>query len=354
MYNWKNILINPADTIETAVKVIDKEALRIALVIDAQKKILGTVTDGDIRRALINQLSLTESVEKIMNSNPKIATINEDKDQIRHLMQKENILQIPVVDGEGVIVGLETLHDITKSKIHLNPVFIMAGGFGTRLHPITRDCPKPMLHLGGQPILESILRSFINYGFVNFYFSVHYLADKIMDYFQDGSKWGVSINYIHEKIPLGTGGAIGLLPKNLVNYPLILMNGDILTKINFEHLLQFHNNHDNTVATVCVRQYDFTVPYGVIQSDAHRILNIIEKPAQSFFVNAGIYVLNKEIVESVGESEAIDMPDLLTRFVKSNHSVVMFPIHEYWLDVGRLDDFSKAKSDYEKYFEEIN
>jgi len=347
-HNWRNILISPSSSIHDAIIAIDKEALRLALVVDEKNHLLGTVTDGDIRRALLNQKSLSDPVSLVMNAHPKVVDLNTSKEAILVLMEKNNLLSIPIVEN-GVLVGLETLQQIVKRKQYDNPVFLMAGGFGTRLRPLTDNCPKPLLKIGNKPILQTILESFIAAGFHQFYISTHYMSEMIMDYFGDGSKWGVDIHYIYEDVPLGTGGALGLLPKSLPDLPIILMNGDVLTKVDFEQLLKYHNEH-NPVSTMCVREYEYQVPYGVIESNGHKIISMVEKPTHKFFVNAGIYVVSQELIKSVNINQKIDMPTLLEQQIAIRKDVVMFPVHEYWLDIGKMHDFEKANLDFQQVF----
>jgi len=221
----------------------------------------------------------------------------------------------------------------------------MAGGLGTRLQPLTDDSPKPMLQVGGKPLLEIILKNFIEHGFVNFYISVQYLPEIIMDYFQDGKNLGVSIKYIQEDQPLGTAGALGLIPQEALDSPIIVMNGDILTSVDFPALLDYHSKHEGA-ATMCVRDYEFQVPLGVIEGNGSKINMIKEKPIHKCQVNAGIYVINSDIVKIIPENKRVDMPDFLSDQISQGNSVHMFPIHEYWLDIGRLEDFNKAQIDY--------
>ncbi|WP_219704228.1 nucleotidyltransferase family protein [Marinomonas lutimaris] len=342
-YDWKNILIKPDQPIRDALAVIDSEALRIALVVDSDLCLVGVVTDGDIRRGLLKSLTLLDAVELIMNKSPlTIAQNTPRKDAVR-MMQSKGILAIPIV-SEMKIVGLETLQKMGEQQSKLNPVFLMAGGFGTRLKPLTDNCPKPMLKVGEKPILEVMLNSFIKSGFVNFYISTHYLPEMIREHFGDGSKWNVKITYVHEEIPLGTGGALGLLPADVPDLPLILINGDILTNVDFERVLEFHIKHQ-AAATMCVRDYEYQVPFGVINGEGNKIISMVEKPVQRFFVNAGIYVINSEIRNSVQQNVRIDMPTLLEQFISKSQNVMMFPIHEYWLDIGRIEDYNRAQVD---------
>jgi NDP-sugar pyrophosphorylase family protein len=284
-----------------------------------------------------------------MNAKPKIASINDSKTKLIAIMEAHNLIHLPILDADDKVVGLETLQGLYKQPHFQNPVFIMAGGFGTRLRPLTDVCPKPLLEIGGKPILETILESFVKSGFRDFYISVHYLADQIKDYFGDGRRWGVQINYVEEHEPLGTAGALGLLPGHLPNLPMIVMNGDILTQIDFSRLLAYHNEHQG-VATLCVRQYEYQIPYGVVSMDAQRITGIVEKPIHSCFSNAGIYVLNPSLVQTIAERQQIDMPQLLNQQIMAGELVSMFPVHEYWLDIGRESDFLRAQGEFLKYF----
>lgn len=342
--SWKNILIKPASTIRDALEIINTEALRVVLVVDDKDVLLGVVTDGDIRRGLLNNLVLTEDVTQVMNTSPLTAEFGTPREELIKLMEDKSLLSIPLI-RDGRVAGLETLHGALRQPTYQNPVFIMAGGFGTRLQPLTNLCPKPMLKVGDKPILETVIRSFIKAGFVNFYISLHYMSEQIKQYFGDGTDLGINITYIYEKSPLGTGGALGLLPKDLPHdLPLIMMNGDVLTKVDFQRLLAFHTEHQAD-ATMCVREYDYQIPYGVVNGEGNRITSMVEKPIQRFFVNAGIYVVSPRILQSVPKNYAIDMPTLLEQHMNDREQVLMFPIHEYWLDIGRMDDFNRAQTD---------
>lgn len=342
-HDWKKILLRPEQPIRDALKLIDTESLRIALVVDDSFKLLGIVTDGDIRRGLLKNLSIESEVNEVMNPNPLTAEYGSPRSELVNIMEKEQILAIPLLRN-GVIEGVETLQRVGQASIHQNPVFIMAGGFGSRLKPLTDNCPKPMLKVGDKPILEVLLNSFINAGFVNFYISTHYMPEVIYDYFGDGSKWGIKINYVYEKEPLGTGGALGLLPEDIPDLPLIMINGDVLTNVNFERILQFHKKN-NSAATMCVRDYEYKVPYGVITGEGNRVRRMVEKPIQQFFVNAGIYIVSSKVRKSVTKNIHIDMPTLLENFIDVEEGVMMFPIHEYWLDIGGVEDFKRAQFD---------
>ncbi|ELA4930542.1 nucleotidyltransferase family protein [Vibrio vulnificus] len=343
--NWKKAVLSPNATVKDALRVIDAESLRVALVVDETGVLLGVVTDGDIRRGLLAGKTLETTLPEVMNRQPITASVHSERSDLIARMNKLDILFIPLVDGP-YLVGLETLHSALVDKpSYQNPVFLMAGGFGTRLRPLTDNCPKPMLKIGNKPILETVIRSFIKAGFVNFYISTHYMPELIHAHFGDGSEFGVNITYVHEESPLGTGGALGLLPNDLPkDLPLIMMNGDVLTKVDFQRLLDFHVSHDAD-ATMCVREYDYQIPYGVINGEGNKITSMVEKPIQRFFVNAGIYVVSPRVIQSVPENHRIDMPTLLEQHMQERNNVLMFPIHEYWLDIGRMDDFNRAQAD---------
>jgi dTDP-glucose pyrophosphorylase len=342
MNEWKRIAVRKDVPLEAAIATLDEGGQRIVLVIDDDERLQGTLTDGDVRRALLQHQPLTTPVGEVMCATPQVAELQWSREKILSVMESTRLLHLPVVDPAGRVVGLETLHELLDKKRIDNPVFLMAGGFGKRLYPLTQDCPKPMLKVGDKPILELILQSLADAGFHQFYISTHYLPEMIRTHFGDGSKWNVSIQYVHEEAPLGTGGALGLLPAGEVKLPMILMNGDLLTRVDYRSLLEFHQRHQGT-ATLCVREYESQVPYGVIQSEGHRITQIVEKPVQRFFISAGIYILSPELIGRVVPGERIDMPMLLEQEIVAGREVNMFPVHEYWLDIGRMDDFHRAQ-----------
>jgi dTDP-glucose pyrophosphorylase len=342
-YNWKNILIKPDQPISDALRLLDMESLRIAAVVDDDLTLLGVLTDGDVRRGLLKDYELGCSVKDVMNKVPLTAPLGTSRKELVKLMESNQLLAIPLLTGK-TIAGLETLENFSKCSTHSNPVFIMAGGFGTRLSPLTDNCPKPMLTIGDRPLLEIVIAGFIKAGFKYFFISTHYMPEVIQEYFGDGSKLGVKISYVHEETPLGTGGALGLLPEVMPDLPMILVNGDVLTTLDLNKLLSFHNEH-NAVATICVRNYDYQVPYGVINSDDNKIISMVEKPIQRFSVNAGVYVLSRKVARSVEPNVRIDMPTLLGKFVAGGEDIKTFSIYEYWLDIGEMDDYLRAQVD---------
>jgi dTDP-glucose pyrophosphorylase/predicted transcriptional regulator len=344
--NWQDALISPKATLEEAISMLDHAALRIVLIVDKERKLLGTLTDGDVRRALLRHQGLETSVQEVMNTSPRAVTKQWTREQILAEMRRYQLLQLPVLNENEQVVGLETLHGQLQQQKVDNPVFLMAGGLGTRLRPLTQTRPKPLLHVGGKPILEVILERFISDGFHRFYIATHYLSDMIEEHFGDGSRWGVDIQYVREQTPLGTGGALGLMPRDQIDLPVLVMNGDLLTGLNFHNLLAFHHQHGGA-ASMCVREYEHQIPYGVVEFQDHLVQGLTEKPVQRFFINAGIYVLSPEFVNSIPAHTRIDLPTLLQEQIASGNKVNLFPAHEYWLDIGRMEDFIKAQTDIE-------
>ncbi len=347
--NWRDALVGPVSPTKKAIEIIEKGGIQIAFVCDDDRLLLGTVTDGDIRRGILRGISLDDPVERIMRKMPVTAFPHEDRQEILARMRQKQVRQIPLVDEEGRLQGVEILDELLTNQNRPNFVVLMAGGLGTRLRPLTDHLPKPLIRVGNKPILETILENFIQYGFKRFFISVNYKDDMLKSYFEDGSRWGVTVEYICEETKMGTAGSLSLLPEKS-NYPVIVMNGDLLTKINFQHLLDFHKDH-GADATLCVREYDFQVPYGVVKTDHQKVYAIDEKPVHKFFVNAGIYVLNADVLSGIEKNMALDMPQLFAKLMAEKKEVAAFPIREYWLDVGRLDDLERAHGEFAQVFQ---
>jgi dTDP-glucose pyrophosphorylase len=348
MNNWTRLLIRPDATLRQAIERIDAGGMQIALVVDAEHRLLGTISDGDVRRGILRGVALDAPASGVMNRAPTTAAPGEDRELLLAMMNARQLHRIPVVDSAGVLLGLETLDELVQPVPRDNIVVLMAGGLGARLRPLTQDCPKPMLMIGNRPILETILLNFIESGFRRFYFCVNYKAEMVIDHFGDGKRWGVDIRYVREREPMGTAGALSLLPES-PQKPLIVMNGDLLTKTNFASLMDFHSSHD-AAATMCIREYDYQVPYGVVKLDDHRLVSVEEKPVQRFFVNAGIYVLSPEALAEIPPRQ-FDMPSLFDRLAAKGREVSVFPVREYWLDIGHLADLEKAHGDFERIFQ---
>ncbi|MGE5418055.1 MAG: nucleotidyltransferase family protein [Acidobacteriota bacterium] len=348
MSEWEKTLVSVDTPILEAIQVIDANSMQIAIVVDENRRLMGTATDGDIRRGILKGVALETPVSQVMNPNPTTVGLNESRESILTIMKARKLHQIPVVDDDGRVVCVEILENVIKAGGRKNPVVLMVGGLGSRLAPLTDDCPKPLLKVGNKPLLETIMGNFIEYGFRKFYFCVNYKGEMIKEYFEDGSRWDVDIQYINEKKRMGTAGALGLLPKR-PTYPLIVMNGDLLTRVNFKQLLDFHQEN-RSQATMCVREYNFQIPFGVVKIDKHALMGIEEKPVQRMFVNAGIYVLNPCCLDSIPKNTYYDMPDLFKVLIDKKKKTSVFPIREYWMDIGRIDDYERANGEFVEAF----
>jgi dTDP-glucose pyrophosphorylase len=344
MKKLETILISPQASLSEAMAALDRGGLQIVVVVDEHRHVLGTLTDGDIRRALLRQFPATTPAGDVMSRSPETATESASKEDMLARMERRRLLQIPIVDKQGRIVAIQTLHDLLHPNRRDNAVFVMAGGLGKRLKPLTDDCPKPLLNVGGKPILEIIIENFVAAGYHRFFISTHYRSDMIRERIGDGRRWNIEVEYVHEDKPLGTGGALSLLPKDRICEPMFVINGDLLTNLDFNKLLNFHETNDG-VATMCVREYEHRVPYGVIESDGMRVKSMIEKPAYRYFINAGVYVLSPSVLNSVCKGQPIDMPSILEQRIKAGEPVNIFPVQEYWLDIGRMEDFHRAQEE---------
>lgn len=344
MKSWKNVSIPPTARIKDAIEAIEKGSVQICLVADDEDHLIGTITDGDVRRGILRGLDLSAPVTEIVNTTPTHAREGENPERILEVMQRRFLNQIPVLDAEGRIKELLLNPILSPSKVKDTVVVLMAGGLGTRLRPLTEECPKPMLHVGDRPILQRILEQLADFGFAKFVISVNYKADVITSYFGDGSSFGVDITYLHETKRLGTAGALGLMVEHPES-PVIVMNGDLLTKVNFPQLLDFHIQ-SGSMATMCVRQYDIEVPYGVVHIEGNTLLGIEEKPMHSFFINAGMYVLDPKVLEMIPSDQEYDMTTLFEAIIAKGHTTTAFPVREYWMDVGRVDDLRRAQFDF--------
>jgi dTDP-glucose pyrophosphorylase len=346
--DWHELLIDPEMVLRDVIAFIDRQARQIAIVANDDLVLLGTITDGDIRRGILRGLDLDVQCREVMNISPTVFNEGTPREKIFGAMKERGIRHIPLLGEEGQIKDILSLEDALGVYQIDNPVVIMAGGLGKRLGSLTKDTPKPMLRVGGKPILETILMNFIDQGFHRFHVSVNYLSEVIMDYFGDGSAWGVTIKYLYEDKPLGTAGALGNADSNFEK-PIIVMNGDLLTKVNFQNLLQFHEE-TKSMATMCVREFDFEVPYGVVLTEGHRLVGIDEKPVHRFFINAGIYVLEPKTLKEIPSGEFFNMTHLFEKMIENNHGTSSFPIHEYWKDIGQIPDLNWALDEFASVF----
>ncbi len=344
MKDWQKAVISPETTLRDAIARIDATGLQLAIVLDPEGRLAGILSDGDVRRAILRGTDLSAPVAQAMNRQPITADASMPASKILAMMRSRSLHHVPVVGVDGRLVSLALLDEYVGVVRRPNSVVLMVGGLGTRLMPLTKDCPKPMLHVGGKPILENIIEAFAEQGFRKFYLAVNYLAAAVQNYFGDGARHGVEIQYLHEEKRLGTAGALSLLPESPEG-PVLVMNGDLLTRARFDQILQFHEEHAAD-ATMAVREYDFQVPYGVVRLDGESILAIEEKPMHRFFVNAGIYALSPAALALIPRQEFFDMPTLFERIAHAGRRTVAYPLREYWLDVGRIEEFERAQNEW--------
>jgi len=331
------------------MECIDRSAKGIALVLDEQRHLIGTVTDGDIRRAILAGMDLELSISELLRQRQPgfalgaiTAPRGTDDTTLLHLMTENDVRHIPLVDEDGCIADISFLTELVKEYELPLRAIVMAGGYGNRLRPLTEELPKPMLPVGNKPLLELIVEQLKHAGIRQVNVATHYKGEVIAEHFKNGEAFGVDIRYVKEDQPLGTAGALSLLEE--VDEPLLVMNGDILTRVDFRALLHFHREHKADL-TVCVRQYELSVPYGVIDTDGVNVKGISEKPVVRQFINAGIYLLNPQVLKLIPNGQPYDIPDLIELLIKEQRTVVCFPIREYWLDIGKVDQYDQAKAD---------
>ena len=346
---YPNIVLGPKSTLRDAMEAMTRRPIGITLVVGKDRRLRGVMTDLDIRRALLRRENLDAPVGRAMNPKPVTLSDSATPAETADLFRRTNRAYIPIIDARGRLTGLAARADYAKiAKKYPNWIVIMAGGLGTRLRPLTDHTPKPLVRVGNKPILELLLQQLISSGFGRFILTVNYLADQIRDYCGDGRKWGVEIEYVQEKKPLGTAGALGLIKRDLGG-TFLVVNGDIMTKVDFASLLRFHSD-EKALATVCIKQHEIQVPYGVIELGGHKLARIVEKPTHRFFVNAGIYALEPTALRWLPKGHSHMTDFLQTIQTRRRSSVACFPLQEYWLDVGRLQDYERATGEYETEF----
>jgi len=326
------------------METIDRGALAIALVVDEDGRLLGTVTDGDIRRALLRSARLSDPVGPITNRDFLAVGPATPRSDVLDLMRAHTLSQVPIVDSDGMLVGIHLLREIVGATVRPNWAVVMAGGRGERLRPLTDTLPKPMVAVAGRPILERIILHLVGFGVRRIFIAVHYMADVIEQHFGDGSAHGCRIQYLRETQPLGTAGALGLLPE-APELPLLVLNGDLLTQFDVGALLAAHAA-SNAAATVAVNQHHYTVPFGVVDTDAAgRVRSLQEKPTAGWLVNAGIYVLQPHVLGRVRPGEQATMPALLVDCVERGETVASYHLVEDWIDVGLPNELRRAKGE---------
>ena len=337
---WKRALLSSAGSIEDAIKVLSDASLKIVLVTDSTLRLMGTITDGDIRRGLLRGLTLSSPISEVINLKPIVVPKNFTREVVKKMMSANRIFQIPIVDEDLKLVGLHVWDEQRATVARDNVMVIMAGGRGTRLLPKTEKTPKPMLLLGGKPILEHIINRAKAAGIVEFVLAIHHLGEVIEEYFEDGQFLGVNISYIKEKSPLGTAGALGMIDPKPTK-PVIVVNGDVITDIRFGDILEFHSQN-NAMATMAVQVYESENPFGVVQTKGISITGYEEKPIFRSLVNAGVYVLNPSALDFMEKGAECSMPTLFEILRSESLKTIAFPLHENWLDLGSPSDLAKA------------
>lgn len=349
MKSWRDSLIGPQTSLHDALVTINQARCQIALIVDAQQRLMGTLSDGDARRGLIRGLTLDDPVSAAMHTTPTSVKQEDDRSFRLTTMRRLGVHQLPVLSHDGVVVGLETVDDYLNMPDRDEWVVIMAGGLGSRLRELTHETPKPMLNVGTRPILETIIRSYADQGFRNFYLAVNYKAEQIEAHFGDGKSLGVHISYLRERKRMGTAGALSLLPLTQTNNPIVVINADLLTKEDYGQMIDQHISA-GADATMAVRDYEMQVPFGVVRASEGCIQTIEEKPVQNFLVNAGMYVLSPRVLDLVPNDQFFDMPELFEAILEAKMLARCHHTSGYWLDIGRLSDYERANVDFDRMF----
>lgn len=349
MHDHARIHIRSEDTLQRAIETIDAASVQIALVTDEEGYLIGTVTDGDIRRGILSGVSLTDRVDRVMNRQAVTALANTPKSELLALLTSRKLKQVPLLDDHGRVVGLESLDGLLEQpSIRENTAVILAGGQGARLRPLTELTPKPLLKVGGKPVLGLIVQQLRMYGFQKLFISVNYRGSQIEEYFADGSNYGVDIQYLRESEPLGTAGPLALLPEQ--DKPCLVLNGDLLTSVRLDRMLDFHQDGGFNF-TIGVKEYPFQIPFGVVETKKDRVIGFLEKPSESRMINAGVYILEPGVIDIIPNDRYYDMNNLINNMLdKPESSVGAFVIHEYWTDIGNTTDYLQAQEDYPTYF----
>jgi dTDP-glucose pyrophosphorylase len=344
-------LLLPMDaSIADAIACIDASGrVSLALLVDDDKRLLNTLSDGDVRRGLLHGLALDDAALELLpikatmpNPFPVTAGWGTAPGALLARMRARGVRQLPLLDDMGHIIDIVTVDELLPEAPRPLQAVVMAGGQGSRLRPLTESTPKPMLPVGGRPVLEHIIDQLREVGVRKVQVATHYQAQKIVDHFGDGSDFGVDISYVNEDTPLGTGGALGLMA--VPEDPVLVINGDILTDVDFRAMHAFHEEHRADM-TVAVRRYEVQVPYGVVECDGPYLTGLREKPQMGFFVNAGIYLLEPEVYGYVPANRHFNMTDLISTLMHEGKTVVSFPVREYWLDIGQHADYARAQED---------
>lgn len=349
MPDYTRTRLKTEDTLQRAIETIEAATIQIALVMDEEGRLLGTVTDGDIRRGLLSGVTLGGTVDQVMNTHAVTALAGTPRGELLALLTSRKLKQVPLLDDQGRVVGLELLDDLIESPtLKDNSAIILAGGQGTRLRPLTDSTPKPLLRVGGKPVLELIIQQLRTYGFQKLFISVNYKGSQIEEYFGDGTHQDVAIEYLREPEPLGTAGPLALLPAQ--DKPCLIINGDLLTSVRLDRMLDFHQEGGFSF-TIGVKEYPYQIPFGVIETIGDRVVSFREKPTEAHLINAGVYILEPAVLAMVPSGGYYDMNSLITDMLdKPECPVGAFVIHEYWTDIGNATDYLRAQNDYPAHF----
>lgn len=339
--HWRDALLATTAKIGDAIAALDRTGLQIILVVDPDDGLIGTITDGDIRRGLLKGRTLKSPVVDIVHHEPMVVPPGLPDDAVLQIMSANKVHQLPIVDSDRRVVGLHVWDNLQRPQERANLMVVMAGGKGTRLRPHTENCPKPLLPVGGRPILEHVVERAKMAGIRRFMFSIHYLGHMIEEHFGDGSAWDVEIDYLRENEPLGTGGALSLM-KARPDRPFLVTNGDVMTEVGYGEIVDYHQLH-GAAATMAVRSHELKNQFGVVRTEGLDIVGFEEKPVVRSLVNAGIYVIDPSALDCLAEGEHCDMPSLFDRLRAQARRTIVFPLHEQWLDVGRPDDLERAR-----------
>lgn len=349
----ETLCIAEGGTIREAAARIDRSRLGIVLVVDASRRLAGTITDGDLRRAMLAGLPLDGPLAALLATKaasqyatPIVGQVGDEAHVYLATLKQHKLSQLPVVDANQSVVGLMTLDSFLPDRPISLQALIMAGGSGTRLHPLTAGTPKPMLPVGDRPLMQILIEQMRDAGIRNVSVATHFNSEKITDHFGDGREFGVELNYVAEDRPLGTAGALGLMARPLET--MLVINGDILTQVDFRAMLEYHRAHTADV-TVAVQHFELQLPYGVVECEEANVRRLTEKPKVSFLINAGIYLLEPSVHDYIPAGERYDMTTLLDRLLADKRPVVSFPLREYWLDIGQIEDYRRAQKDVESW-----
>lgn len=341
----RKLVVAPTASLREAMTVIEREAIEMAFVADESGRVLGTLSDREVRRALLLGRSLDAPVvREAMRGDFPWVTPDVGRAEVLDRMRVLGVQCVPVLDSQGVLCGIHLLYELIGAGEKPNVAVLMAGGKGLRLRPLTESVPKPMLPVAGRPILERLVLQLVGQGIRTIYLSIHYLGEVIERHFGDGERFGCRIEYLRERAPLGTGGAIALLPPSAQVHPVLVMNGDLVTEVDVTRLLRAHVEGHHALS-VCVRPHVVEIPFGVATVEGSRLLHLREKPQEQYLVNTGIYAVSREAIELIPEAREFSMPDLVDRCIQRGLSVGAHTIEADWIDVGRHESLRHARGE---------